>query len=304
MLLEELLQRIKGQDFGPKDSMVVSSIAHPVKAADKLMQFVQNSMQTAAGMHTRESLADNPMPWLAPSREQQVKAGLDLAGLLQTGAMPFGAKGAGTLGSIRRPQDIVFPEIHNYNMEGVRRLSPEDFRKLAPQNIPDLTKIAHLYRGATGYLDKPGQHVKLPEEPTSFLEKLLTAKAKDYGEFSDLLDDVSIGFEAQKNLFEPTKQTLNKVMYVSRDAPAKLKAHPESVVSAQVIDPKLVDSYAAKYNSNEASQKAVYKLPVGAEYYHPGGLADTNEVLLKASALEQAQRLNAEKLIRRLKRKQ
>jgi hypothetical protein len=111
MTLEELLQRIKGQDFGPEDSTVVSSIAHPVKAADKLMQFVQNSMQTAAGMSTPESRADNPMPWLAPSQEQQAQAGLDLAGLVQTGAMPFGATGAGTVGSIRRPQDIVFPEV-------------------------------------------------------------------------------------------------------------------------------------------------------------------------------------------------
>jgi len=38
MLLEELLQRIKGQDFGPKDSIVVSSIAHPVKTAEKLIR--------------------------------------------------------------------------------------------------------------------------------------------------------------------------------------------------------------------------------------------------------------------------
>jgi len=124
MTLEEFLQRARAQDFGPRDSTIVSSIAHPVKAADKLMRFVQNSMQTAAGMSTPESRADNPMPWLTPSREQQVKAGLDLAGLLQTGAMPFGATGAGTVGSVRRPQDIVFPEIHGYPLRRGEEGSP------------------------------------------------------------------------------------------------------------------------------------------------------------------------------------
>ncbi|MFA5166736.1 MAG: hypothetical protein WC449_05625 [Candidatus Paceibacterota bacterium] len=86
------------QDFGPGDSTIASSVAHPIKGVGKLANWLKDNVNTAAGY---SDPYDNPNPLLGPSMEQKALAGVNLAGLLQTGAMPFAPKSTGgTLGSI------------------------------------------------------------------------------------------------------------------------------------------------------------------------------------------------------------
>ena len=93
----ELLRRyVKGHDFGPDDSTVLSSIAHPVKAAGMFGDFVGRNVNQAMGVDPY----DNPTPYYGQDDAQKVNSALTLAGLMQTGAMPFGPTGKGTLGAI------------------------------------------------------------------------------------------------------------------------------------------------------------------------------------------------------------
>ena len=78
-------------------------------------------VNTAAGL---ADLYDNPNPLYAPSEDQQAKAALDLAGLMQTGAFPFAPKGAGTLGTITKPKNLNAGLLAKYLQEG--KLSPEE----------------------------------------------------------------------------------------------------------------------------------------------------------------------------------
>src|SRR5574343_407735 len=101
MDLNELLARVKGQNFGPNDSIIVSSVAHPLDAITHAGRYIKRNMDAAAGV---ADPYDNPYPWLAPSLEQQAEGALNIAGMLQTGALPFAPKSAGGLwGTIAKP---------------------------------------------------------------------------------------------------------------------------------------------------------------------------------------------------------
>lgn len=99
MDVQSLVNALRRQDFGDKDSIIASSIMHPAKAINKLAEALRGEVNTAYGIPDK---FDNPTPWLAPSREQQASSALNLAGLLQTGAFASGAapkSAGGTLGT-------------------------------------------------------------------------------------------------------------------------------------------------------------------------------------------------------------
>jgi hypothetical protein len=83
-----IVDKIKAQHFGPKDSMIISSLMHPEEAAGRAGDWLQEKMRIASS---------NPYEEYTP--EQQAQAGLDIAGIANTGAMPFSPMtGKGTLG--------------------------------------------------------------------------------------------------------------------------------------------------------------------------------------------------------------
>jgi len=90
------------QNFEDNDSMIASTILHPVEAAKRAGSAFMRSVDTAGG---RPKQALDESSWypvgIAPSMDEQAQAGLDLAGLAQTGAMPFAPSGAGSLGTIK-----------------------------------------------------------------------------------------------------------------------------------------------------------------------------------------------------------
>lgn len=96
--MPSLADLLRSQNFGPNDSLIASSINHPLRAGKKLSDWIARQTQTAAGIPEQY---DNPNPLLAPSPSAQSQAAFDLAGLVQGGAMPFApATKGGTLGSI------------------------------------------------------------------------------------------------------------------------------------------------------------------------------------------------------------
>jgi hypothetical protein len=102
--LARLKRAYENSNFGPEDSMIASTIHHPVEAARRAKDAFMRSIDTASG-RPREILDESSVfPFgIAPSIDEQAQAGLDLAGLAQTGAMPFAPESAGgTLGTIHK----------------------------------------------------------------------------------------------------------------------------------------------------------------------------------------------------------
>lgn len=85
-------------NFGPNDSVIASAIHHPIQAAQRVGDWLKEKERILSG----RPYEDNFTP------EQQAQAGLDLAGLAQTGALPFAPTSAGgTLGTSAIPQNTV-----------------------------------------------------------------------------------------------------------------------------------------------------------------------------------------------------
>jgi hypothetical protein len=97
-----IVDKLKSQDFGPNDSVIISSLMHPQEAAGKAGDWLQEKMRIASG----RPYEDNFTP------DQQAQAGLDLAGLMQTGAMPFApASAGGTLGTFIGPKSRNWDKV-------------------------------------------------------------------------------------------------------------------------------------------------------------------------------------------------
>lgn len=95
MNLQDLLVKLDAQNFGPNDSVVVSTINHPISAIGKLLNGIQNKVNIASNPNIPDAL--------------KVQSTFDLAGAAQLGSMPFAPSGHGVVGSIRKPQDIATP---------------------------------------------------------------------------------------------------------------------------------------------------------------------------------------------------
>lgn len=102
--LNRLKKAYERSNFGPNDSVIASTIHHPIEAAKRAKDSLMRSIDAAAGV-PREILDESSaFPFgIAPSMDEQAQAGLDLAGLMQTGAMPFAPESAGgTLGTLHK----------------------------------------------------------------------------------------------------------------------------------------------------------------------------------------------------------
>ena len=127
------------QNFEDNDSMIASTILHPVEAAKRAGNAFMRSVDTAGG-RPREILDESSAfpVGIVPSRDEQTQAALDLAGLAQTGAMPFApSTGAGVLGTITIPKKRItvtdpersaFPDIYD---------RPDEIARRAAQNVAE-----------------------------------------------------------------------------------------------------------------------------------------------------------------------
>lgn len=90
--VNRFLDKFKSQNFGPNDSVIASSLMHPIEAMNRAGNWLQEKENALvnAGIYSPYD----------PEYAEAVQSGLDLAGLMQTGAMPFApASAGGTLGT-------------------------------------------------------------------------------------------------------------------------------------------------------------------------------------------------------------
>lgn len=98
--LSSLLKNSKfnKQNFGPNDSIIASSLAHPYNALVHGTDWFKNQVNTVAGIPIND---ESSIYSYGPSSGQQINAGINLAGLAQLGAMPSAPKSSGgTLGMV------------------------------------------------------------------------------------------------------------------------------------------------------------------------------------------------------------
>lgn len=107
--LARLKRAYENSNFGPNDSMIASTIRHPAEAVRRAGDWLQEKERILSG---RPKQALDESSWypvgIAPTMDEQAEAGLDIAGLAETGSMPFAPISAGgTLGTTYIPEKFV-----------------------------------------------------------------------------------------------------------------------------------------------------------------------------------------------------
>ena len=115
--LARLKRAYENSNFGPNDSMIASTIRHPIEAAKRYGQHLNDMYAIATDQLTDAELAaakdagydEESYPLYAMEHPifrtdaQKAEAGMEFAGLAQTGAMPFAPESAGgTLGTLHK----------------------------------------------------------------------------------------------------------------------------------------------------------------------------------------------------------
>ena len=106
MDISRLADKLRSQNFGANDSAILSAINHPLTAAQKGADWFAGQVNRAANIPDQY---DNPNPLAGYTPEQQVGGALNLAGLMQTGGMPFAPESAGgVLGTFIGPKSSLW----------------------------------------------------------------------------------------------------------------------------------------------------------------------------------------------------
>ena len=132
MDISRLADKLRSQNFGANDSAILSAINHPLTAAQKGADWFAGQVNRAANIPDQY---DNPNPLAGYTPEQQVGGALNLAGLMQTGGMPFAPSEAGTLGTVKTIKigDIGFDPRYD-----ARKLEQEKLKNLTTTvDVPD-----------------------------------------------------------------------------------------------------------------------------------------------------------------------
>ena len=132
---QAFLHKFNEQNFEPSDSIIASTLAHPIEAAKRLGNKFTENVNTLMGYPDLESAE----PLYQRPDSEKVKAALDLAGLAQTGALPFapedevlmsGFKIPKRLITVNEPLRTAFPDIYarpdEIALKASKNVAPED----------------------------------------------------------------------------------------------------------------------------------------------------------------------------------
>jgi hypothetical protein len=322
-IMDMIKAKLQSQHYGPNDSQIVSTIMHPQEGALKFNQWLKDNIQQASNA----PIQPNTDPHQA---EQSTNASINLAGLLQTGALPFSPKSAGgTIGSIHRPMmGAVKPHISYYEYS-----DPAYMKKLVGDK--PLAELAQTIRDV-----KDASHVNPDIELSNkYIDEM--ANIKNDSPFGTVLThDTPLILNLDKNRsvrkrpvvfggpkfdehFDTGALKLPKPLYVSREsgwARGMSDAQPDNfIASAQMIDPHFPQTFANSYwdrfekadniihkldskftpGSNKGAPDKIYKIPEGGTVYPSQSLKmDKHEILIRQEELNKAQSMDREKFLK------
>jgi hypothetical protein len=188
------------------------------------------------------------------------------------------------------PKSIEYGTGPGYD---ANRVTPKEFKHMAP-NMSEEAKAAHIVR-SYGIIPNDTNEVYFgPNGPSSILDAFNNNMALDKSKFN-------IGSKAYPKLLESSKVKLARPMYIRRDegfsnfnSNAKNTEPPNFLVSGSVIDPRVKSQYNNNYSRSADTNvpSFIYKLEPGSEVYHPGNLADPNEVIATRELLNKSKHMS------------
>ena len=151
-------------------------------------------------------------------------------------------------------------------------LSINEFEKLGDTVGDELSKAAHISRGGVGYLSESGrsnvnegEFIKLAARA----RKAQLENADDEHDIAEMLQD-SARLGNLEDFMQSSKVKLTKDMLIERNMSGG--ENSTDLFSAEVVN-------ASDPMGSKRGQR--FLVPAGTEVFHPGGVADINEVVLK-----------------------
>jgi hypothetical protein len=146
--LARLKRAYENSNFGPNDSMIASTIRHPAEAVRRAGDWLQEKERILSGRPYEDDFTP----------EDQALAGLDIAGLAETGSMPFAPISAGgTLGTVNIPEKTV----NAYKLFRFKDKDPEvDYPLFVNANKP-IPRDVWVPAEAGAFSTKPGTEDKV-----------------------------------------------------------------------------------------------------------------------------------------------
>ena len=163
-------------------------------------------------------------------------------------------------------------------------LTIKEFEKLGETVGDELSDAAHISRGAQGLISLPGkidvdedEYIKLANKAYAQWEKIRESDPTAWKEgwMWELLEEKA-HLGNLEDMMQGSKVKLPKDLIVERSGGID-DQYPEGLHSASVVDPN--SPRGRGYHGQDVAQR--YRIPAGTEIFHPGGLADTNEVVLQ-----------------------
>lgn len=195
-------QNLNASHYGPNDSMIGSMLAHPVEGINKAQDWVNNRVTAASNAPI--------MPMTDPrAAESASGAALDLAGLLQMGAMPTAPSGYGVLGTVRRPQDMMVKVPPSQLSDGYRKNNATNADKIWANYINKnwLTDNDSIVK----YIDEGGL-IAVPKSIVGDEVKTTPILSKVYSNFKKLMPKYGYEFTPTKEI--PSISSLEKLSHV------------------------------------------------------------------------------------------
>ncbi len=152
-------------------------------------------------------------------------------------------------------------------------MSIEEFGKLGDTVGDELSRAAHISRGGVGYLSAPGRSNVDEDAYIKLADRVRKARLgesdEDENDLGEILQDAA-GLGNLEDFMQGSKVKLTKDMLVERNLSDM--ENLGGLFSAEVVN-------AADPIGSKRGQR--FLVPAGTEIFHPGGMADTNEVVVK-----------------------
>lgn len=223
--LANLLRKLDEQSFRPGDSVVASTINHPIDAIGKFGGWLANQVNTAAGIPDQY---DNPYPYLAPSPEAQTQAAFDVAGMAQLGSMPFAPKSAGgTVGT------FIGPKAATWDAEKAATAT-----KLLDEGVdPAQVWREHLI----GRMPDGALFSEIDDSGFKFQPQKIDSWGVGSGKEQNFQSRLNEAIQLEKEGFQPNK--IFKLTDMIKKDGIWQDLRPESVTSQAAIHPELANNY-------------------------------------------------------------
>ena len=195
----------------------------------------------------------------------------------------------------------------------------EEGRQLQPPNRDARSDAAHTVRGQEGYLLSPYTEPKYDQATfekyvQDYDKKFARENLMDYEGDKVRLEKAMQGMiedypsQGLIDMMEGSKYTLERPMYISRNIgyrmnpPKPTDVDANNVYSAKMVDPNnpnFVDKMERDFDSYGmfGSMPYIIRLDKGTEVYHPSYNADSGEIVIKGSDIQDSQKFKLDEFL-------